>query len=184
MKKALVFLIGLSLFLVLGCSRGIVVVKTQPAVERERAVVGEKPAVNIPASENHLRQAKKFLADGKYKQAQMHCEKAIEFNHSNWEAHYCLGKIMQKRKAYAPAIEILGIGLRYSPENNAIRSEIHLAIGISWENLGQFDNARREYGLAVALNPSNQPAIEGRNRIKMDKIIKDWGKKKNTRHDG
>ena len=125
--------------------------------------------------------SKKFYYNGKYKQARKHCEKAIKFNHSNWEAHYYLGLTMQKKREYAIAVEALGVSLKYSPENRFVRSELHLAIGYSWEKLGNAKKAGTEYSLAIQYNPENQEAIEARNRMKVDKTMKNWGHKKKTR---
>ncbi|GEM_PF-1353689 len=183
MRQLMLLSILVMLLLAIGCSRGVVVVKTQPPATKEVVIVQpDKPGKpDIVSSENHLRQAKKFYYSGKYKQAQKHCEKAIQFNHSNWEAHYYLGLTMQGRKEYAQAVEILSVSLKYSPENHMIRSELHMAIGHNWENLGKIKNAQTEYALALEYNPDNQEAIEARNRITVDKTMDNWGKKKNMR---
>jgi len=180
MRKFLLLSLSLVLLIMAGCTRKVVIVKTQPS-EAKKAIIVHPTKTEIASSENHLRQAKKFYYNGKYKQARKHCEKAIKFNHSNWEAHYYLGLTMQKKREYAVAVEALGVSLKYSPENRLVRSELHLAIGYSWEKLGNAKKAGTEYSLAIQYNPENQEAIEARNRMKVDKTMKNWGHKKKTR---
>lgn len=166
-----------------GCSKKVVLIKTNPA-ETNKSAGSHASKDNIIASNNHLAQAKKFYVDEKYKQTMKHCEKAIQFNHRNWEAHYYLGLTMQKRKEYAVSIEILGTGLKYCPDNKFVKSEIHYAIGYNWENLGHFSNAKKQYAMALEFNPKNNSARDAQNRIKVKKTVKDWGKKKKTKYDG
>ena len=181
MRQFILLSIMIMLLLAIGCSRGVVVVKTQRPQPTKEVVIVQPDKADVVSSENHLRQAKKFYYGGKYKQAQKHCEKAIQFNHSNWEAHYYLGLSLQGRREFAQAVDILSVSLKYSPENNMVRSELHLAMGYSWEKLGQAKNAQTEYALALEYNPDNMEAQEARNRIKIDKTMNDWGKKKNMR---
>ncbi|UCD94454.1 MAG: tetratricopeptide repeat protein [Candidatus Zixiibacteriota bacterium] len=183
MKKLTAILLAILLLFALGCSRKVVVIKTSPP-EKEQPTVAHKAKVNNEASNNHLRQAKKFYFKGKYKQTQQHCEKAIEFNHRNWEAHYYLGLAMQKRRHYARAVEMLAVGLKFSPDNNFVKSEIHFAIGYSWEKMGDHSNAGKAYKMALSYNPGNQEARDARNRLKVEKTMKNWGKDKDKRPEG
>jgi tetratricopeptide (TPR) repeat protein len=183
MKKLTVILLAILLLFVLGCSKKVVVVKTTPA-EKEQPTVAHKGKVNDEASNNHLRQAKKFYFKGKYKQTQHHCEKAIDFNHRNWEAHYYLGLAMQKRRYYDRAVETLAVGLKFAPDNNFVKSEIHYAIGYSWEKMGEHSNAGKAYKMALSYNPENQEARDARNRLKVEKTIKNWGKDKDRHPEG
>jgi len=160
-----------------GCSKRVVVIKTERPPSK-KAIIVHPTRAEIVSSENHLRQAKKFYYANKYKQARKHCEKAINFNHANWEAHYYLGLSMQSRKDYAVAIKALGVSLKYSPENHLVRSELHMAIGRSWEKLGRIKKAQLEYAAALEYNPENMEAREAQRRIKVDKTMNNWGKKK------
>lgn len=171
------------LLFVVGCTKKVVVIKAPPA-EKKQHVIVHSTGVNIESSNNHFKQAKKFYAKGNYKQAMKHCEKAIEFNHRNWKAHYYLGLTMQKRNQDARAIEVFGAGLKYSPDNNLIRSEIQFAIGVSWENLGKLNNAHQAYNLALVLNPDNRSAREAKKRVKIEKTLKNWRKMKKSGYDG
>jgi tetratricopeptide (TPR) repeat protein len=184
-KNSIVF-IGLICFLavgLVGCGKKVVIVKAeQPEVNKQKPA--PPPVQNPKASDQHLQQAKKFFAQGKYKQAKKHCEKAIEFNHRNWEAHYFLGLAMQKKNDYMVSIEILGTGLKYAPDNKYVKSEIHYAIGYSWENLGKLDKASKEYQLALSYNSGNKTARQARNRIKIEKTMKKWGKDKEIEYEG
>jgi len=176
MKIIAIFAICL-LLLGVGCNKTTTVVNTPAA--------GEGPEVaQLKASDNHLKQAKKFYSEGKYRQAQQHCEKAINFNHRNWEAHYYLGLTSQKRDEYYSSIKVFNSGLKYAPDNKFIKSEIHLAMGISWEKLGNLDKAENEFRMALAFNPENNSARQGKNRVKIEKTIKDWGKDVRHKHDG
>jgi tetratricopeptide (TPR) repeat protein len=183
MRIFICLLLGFILILSAGCSRKVIVIKAGEPETREQKVF--KPANdNVKASEKHLVQAKKFYHNAKYKQAQKHCEKSITFNRRNWEAHYYLGLTMQQRKRYTISIESFGAGLKYCPENNFVKSEIHFAIGKSWEKLGHLDHARKEFAVALELNPSNLEAKKAKNRVKIEKTMKGWKKRKNTRQDG
>ncbi len=183
MRHFLCIMLCLLLPGLIGCSKKVIVVKTDPA-ETHKSVDSHASNDNIIASNNHLAQAKKFYVEEKYKQTLKHCEKAIQFNRRNWEAHYYLGLAMQKRKEYARSIEVLGTGLEYCPDNKFVKSEIHYAIGYNWENLGHFSNADKEYTMALEFNPKNSSARDAQNRIKMEKTIKNWGKKKKIEYDG
>lgn len=176
-------LLCILLLLAVGCSKKVVVIKASPA-ETGRSQTIDASKANIQASNNHLEQAKMAYARKKFKQAQKHCEKAIEFNHRNWEAHYYLGLSLQKRREYTVAIEQFGVCLKYSPKNNYLKSEIHYAIGVSWEELGDYKNAEQSYGKALAFNPENKMAQKAKNRIKIDKTMKGWGNRKKTRGEG
>lgn len=181
MRPLLILVLGLLLILAGGCSKKVVVIKASPAENNQ--VVGPSKN-NIKLSDSHLKQAKKHYARQKYNQTKKQCEKAIYLDHRNWEAHYYLGLAMQKKKKYALSIEAFGTGLKYCSDNGYVKSEIHLAIGISWEKLGKLENARKEYNLALKLNPDNQMARNARNRIKVEKTLKNWGKKKDISYEG
>jgi tetratricopeptide (TPR) repeat protein len=183
MKRLLPVLVAILLISVSGCSKKVVVIKAQPP-EKEQPAVAHKAKVDIDASDNHLRQAKKLYFKGKYKQAEHDCEKAIEFNHRNWEAHYYLGLAMQKRRHYVRAVEAFAAGLEFSPDNNYVKSEIHFAIGYSWEKMGEHANAGKEYKMALSYNPGNQEARDARNRLKIEKTMKNWGKDKGQNPEG
>jgi len=176
MRKSLLLLLCAILLFAAGCTKKVVVIKSERPPSN-KAVIVHPSKENTVASNNHLKQAKKFYYKGKYKQAKKHSEKAIEFNHSNWEAHYYLGLSMQGRRQYATAIEVLGVSLKYSPENHMVRSELHMAIGHSWEKLGDIRKASSEYALALEYNPANQEARDARKRLKIDKTMNKWGKK-------
>ncbi len=177
------FSIALLILFTAGCGSNVVLVNTQPAPESKK-VAPRPDESNVTASTEHLKQAKMFYARDKYKQALQHCEKAIEFDHSNWEAHLYLGLIMQQRHDYSGAIEALNNSLKFSPDNRLVKSDMHAAIGYCWENLGNFEKANREYDKSLSFNPGNQNAREGQNRIKVEKTLKNWGKDKNIRHEG
>lgn len=180
-------IICISLFLMLaifaGCSKRIVVIKANPTVGSNNGPMHTSKD-NIQASDNHLAQAKKFYARAKYKQSIKQCEKALQFNRRNWEAIYYLGLSMQKRKEYSISIEMLGAGLKYCPDNRFIKSEIHFAIGISWEKLEHYSNANKEYNIALEHNPGNSYARDAKNRLVVNKTMKNWRKNKNIPYDG
>nr|MBN2278455.1 hypothetical protein [candidate division Zixibacteria bacterium] len=183
MRIFTLFIVMISILMAMGCSKKMVVIKTQPSGE-EHAAYSHPSKSSLEASDEALREAKQLYYRDKYKQAQKQCEKAIEFNHRNWEAHYYLGLAMQKRKSYELSIEALGVGLKYSPDNKLVKSEIHLAIGNSWEKLGELGNADKEYELALEFNPDNQYARDAKNRLKVQKTMKNWGKDVERDYDG
>ncbi|UCD17810.1 MAG: tetratricopeptide repeat protein [Candidatus Zixiibacteriota bacterium] len=180
MRKLSIFLLILLLIAAAGCSRHETPVRVTPEQQKKF----NSPGTNITESNNHLRQAKAFYAKDKYKQAMKHCEKAIVFNHRNWEAYYYLGLSMQKRKEYSLAIEVLYNGLKHSPENGYVKSELHYSIGYSWEKMGHLEKAKKAYITALAFNPENHSAQQARNRIKIEKTLENWGKKKDLPYDG
>jgi tetratricopeptide (TPR) repeat protein len=184
MNKFFPFLILISLILIIGgCGGGTINVKESPAVENHKTP-GKPTQGNITAATEQLKEAKMFYARDKYKQALQHCEKAIEFDNRNWEAYYYLGLCMQKRRDFAEAAAALKRGLQFSPDNRLVKSEMHAAIGYCWENLKQFEDARKEYDISLSYNPANQAAREGQNRIKVQKTMKNWGKDKDIEHEG
>ncbi len=183
MKKLSVSILILLLFFTLGCNKKVTVVKVASAEDNLNQY--DSPSQdNINGSENHLQQAKRFYAEGKYSQARKHCEKAIELDHRNWGAHYYLGLTLQKRKEYTVSIEALGVSLKYAPNNKFVKSEIHYAIGYSWENLGNQKKAMEEYDQALAFNPGNDSARQAQNRIKVNKTMKNWDKGREIKYDG
>jgi len=143
----------------------------------ERAYPIDNPtADNLELSNIYLQQAKRHYAEGDYRAAQGACENAVELNHQNWEAHYYLGLASQKKNEYTTSIEVLSVSLKYSPENNYIKSEIHFAIGISWEKLGELDKAEDEFEEALSYNSEHHSARDAKNRIKVEKTLRNWGK--------
>jgi tetratricopeptide (TPR) repeat protein len=183
MKTYLILLVSMALLFSLGCSKKIVVVKASPPDQNQSQTISAEKS-NTKASDNHLRQAKQFYAQKRYKQARKHCEKAIDFNHRNWEAHYYLGLSLQRRKNYTISIEAFSVCLKYSPKNNFLKSEIHYAIGYNWEQMGHFNKAEREYAVALDFNPDNRTALDAKNRISIEKALKGWKKRKKSNYDG
>ncbi|MFH2037163.1 MAG: tetratricopeptide repeat protein [Candidatus Zixiibacteriota bacterium] len=183
MRKFQISILIIILLLMAGCGAKMIVIKTKPVESNTQQVVVASQA-NATASDNHLLQAKKFYNAGKYKQAMKHCEKAVEFNHRNWEAHYYWGLAMQKEREYTVAINTLGVCLKYCPDNKYVKSDIHYAIGVSWEELGHLENASQEYALALELNPNNKSATKGKHRVKIDRTMENWKKKKHGDYDG
>ena len=82
------------------------------------------------------------------------------------------------------SIEALGVSLKYAPNNKFVKSEIHYAIGYSWENLGNQKKAMEEYDQALAFNPGNDSARQAQNRIKVNKTMKNWDKGREIKYDG
>jgi len=183
MRHVAIAILCIILLLIVGCSKKETSI-TITAEQGERANQPDAVKVNETASGQHLRQAKVFYSRDKFKQAIKHCEKAITFNHQNWEAYYYLGLSMQKRRDYTVAIDMLHNGLKHSPKNKYVKSELHYAIGYSWEKLGRFENAKKSYSTALAFNPENHSAQQAKNRIKIEKTLKNWGKQKNIDYDG
>ncbi len=183
MKKLLLLLLCLSAITMFACSgggsRNVVIVHEEPTAVPQ----GHGPA-NIEASNQHLSQAKVMYVKGKYKQTQDHAEKAIAFNEKNWEAYYYLGLAMQKRRDYQMSLDVFSKGLKYSPDNRYVRSELHFALGYSWEQMGKLDKADGEYGSALDFNPENIDARQGTSRIKIEKTMKGWGKDVKKKTDG
>jgi len=173
----------LFLFIIAGCAKEVIVVQPGSENSNQPSFNGE-PADNASASDKHLQQAKMFYARDKYKQALQHCEKSIEFNNRNWEAYYYLGLVMQKRREYTRSIETLNDGLKFAPDNKLVKAELHCALGHSWESLGRYEEARKQYDLALSLNPQNEAARKGRNRIEVEKTLKNWGKDKDIDYEG
>ncbi|SYZ74315.1 hypothetical protein TRIP_C60585 [Candidatus Zixiibacteriota bacterium] len=182
-RVPLFFILALLFYTIGGCGGGVVVVNKETPAENRKTDIRRSES-NITAATEHLKQAKMFYARDKYKQALQHCEKAIEFDNRNWEAYYYLGLCMQKRHEYASAANALKQGLQYTPDNRLVRSEIHAAIGYCWENLGRFEDARKEYSVSLTFNPGNQNAQDGQNRVKVEKTLKNWGKDKKSDRDG
>lgn len=182
MKKLLMLLVCGLAFILFACSGGgnTVVIKH----EEPTASKADNRPTNVEASDNHLNQAKVMYVKGKYKQTIDHAEKALAFNERNWEAYYYLGLAMQKRRDYQPSLDVFAKGLRYSPDNRFVRSEIHFALGFSWEQMGIFDKATNEYTAALEFNPENIDARQATNRIKIEKTMKGWGKDAKSKIDG
>jgi tetratricopeptide (TPR) repeat protein len=183
MRNLLSIFLFFLLIVSFGCSKKVVIVRTAETTDKVTPVA--KPLdQNLTASMEHLQQAKMFYARDKYKQAMQHCEKAIEFDNRNWEAYYYLGMTMQKRREYAHAIDIFRSGLRYSPDNRMVKAELHVAIGQSLENLGRLEEAVHEYNTALTFNPENDSARAGKNRVEVEKTMKNWGKDKEIDFEG
>ncbi|MBN2227282.1 MAG: tetratricopeptide repeat protein [candidate division Zixibacteria bacterium] len=183
MRQITLALLCIILLVITGCSKKETSL-TVPAEQWDQANHPGNQQVNETASNQHLQQAKVAYSKDKYKQAIQHCEKAIMFNRQNWEAYYYIGLSMQKRREYADAIDMLQNGLNHSPQNNFVKSELHYAIGYSWEKLGKLDNAKTAYTTALAFNPENHSAQQAKNRIKIEKTLKNWGKQKNIDYEG
>ncbi len=176
MRLLIGLLIGLLILAASGCSHKITVIKTSTSEKKLdlRAVPSEDKEKK---SDIFLAKAKKFYLKGKYKQAMSFCEKAIKFNHNNWEAHYYMGLAMQRKRLYAQSIEALKIGLQLGPKNKFVKSEMHCNLAINYEKMGMAERARSEYQLALTLNSANQDARKGLNRIKVNKTMKNWKKR-------
>lgn len=176
MRLIIVLLVGLLIFAA-GCGSKIVVIKTSTSEKKldSRAVPKEK---NDKQSDIFLAKAKKAYHKGKYKQTLRFCDKALEFDHGNWEAHYYIGLATQRKRMYAESIEALKIGLRLGPENKYLKSEMHCYLALNYEKMGMPKRARSEYQLALSLNSANQDARKGLNRIKVKKTMNNWKKDK------
>jgi len=178
MRSFIVLFLSILLFALVGCSKRVVIIKGSAPENNHAQVIGAGQS-NIEKSDHHLSQAKKFYNKAKYGQSKKHCEKAIDFNHRNWEAHYYLGLTLQKRREYTVSIEVFGACLKYSPKNQYVKSEIHYAIGINYERLGSYNQAEKAYGEALAFNPKNKLAFKAKNRVKVEKTLKKRKSRKN-----
>ena len=138
----------------------------------------------VAASDIILKRAKKLYAREKYGKVIKHCEQAIELNHRNWNAHYYLGLAMQKKREYVVSVQALMVGLKYSPDNKFVKSEIHYSIGLSLERMGDLDNAFEEYSLSLNFNSGNESARKARNRVKVEKTMQNWSKGRKIKYDG
>ena len=184
MRYLLLFPFFLTLLIAFGCG-GSETTSTEVTIsERHRDYQVEPEPKSIERSDFHLAKAKKFYSRGDYKKVKTHCEKAIAFNHKNWEAYYYLGLAMQKRREYAESIETLKVGLVLSPDNKYVRSDIHCKLGINWEKLGRPEKARDEYKNALAFNSGNSTARKGLNRIKVEKTLRNWDKGREIDNEG
>jgi len=177
MRLLTAVLIGLLIMTAFGCSHKVTIIKTnRPEEKLELRTI--PPGEKARQSDIFLAKAKKFYLKGKYKQTLSFCEKAIKFNHDNWEAHYYMGLAMQRKRLYAQSIEALKIGLRLGPESRFFKSEMHCNLAINYEKMGMAERARSEYQLALTLDSANQNARKGLNRIKVNKTMKNWKKEK------
>lgn len=138
----------------------------------------------VAASDIILKRAKKLFAKQKYGKVVNFCEQAIELNHRNWGAHYYLGLAMQKKHEYVVSVQALMVGLKYSPDNKFIKSDLHYSIGLSLERMGDLDNAFEEYGLSLNFHSGNRSARKARNRVKIEKTMQDWSKSRQIDYDG
>ena len=176
MRFLIILLVGLLILANAGCGHKVLVIKTGQSEKKldSRAVPNKE---NPKQTDIFLAKAKKFYLKGKYKQALSFCEKAIKFNHDNWEAHYYMGLAMQRKRLYAQSIEALKIGLQLGPDSKFVKSEMHCNLAINYEKMGMAERARSEYQLALTLNSANQDARKGLNRIKVNKTMKNWKKR-------
>ena len=117
-------------------------------------------------------------------QALQHCEKAIQFNHNNWEAHYYMGLAMQQKREYAASIEALKLSLKLGPDNNIIKSEMHFNLALGFEKMDMIDRAQAEYNQSLTFNSGNQMAREGLDRLKVKKMKKTVKKSRSKNYDG
>ena len=177
MRLLVVLLVSLFILANSGCSHRVVIVKTNTSEKKLDSRAIEKKN-NKKQSDVFLAKARKFYNKGKYKQALKFCEKALEFNQNNWEAHYYIGLATQRNRQYAQSIEALKIGLRLGPENRMVQSEIHCSLAINYEKMGMAERAHSEFQMALNLNSANQDARKGLSRIKVKKTLHGWQKEK------
>ncbi len=177
MRYLIVLLVSLFILAASGCSHRMVIIKTSTSEKKLDSRAIEKKN-NKNQSDIFLAKAREFYNKGKYKQALKFCEKALEFNQNNWEAHYYIGLATQRNRQYAQSIEALKIGLRLGPDNRMIQSEIHYSLAINFEKMGMPERARSEYQTALNLNSANQDARKGLSRIKVKKTLDGWQKEK------
>jgi len=164
--RILIILIAVAVFIT-GCATKTTVIKTQPADTKPTEIKQSKVIV----SDNHLTQGKRLYFKGKYNQATKHLIRSIANNSENWEAYYYLGLTQQRKERFDRSIGSFNNSLKYVPNDPIIRSQIHYALGISWEKEGYLSKAAEKYKMAVKLNPDYRQAKVAANRVK-EKTLK------------
>ncbi len=181
MKKLVIFLCSLGLILgMTSCSKRIIIVdKTKP-------VSAPKNYGRVVASQNHLKNGKKFLNRGNYAKAMHEFNKAIEADPNNWEAHYYRGITYQKWHRYRESVPEFKMAIELNKNDDIWVSRVRVSLGYSYELKGDLVEADGEYKIAVGLDPKNKAAFKAQQRIKdkLKRSQKEYKKKQKERKYG
>lgn len=128
--------------------------------------------VNEVAAWKHIKNGRKHLDRGQYKQAVHDFELALQKDHKSWEAHYYLGLTYQRWKRHFDAVRYYRLALGLNSSDQIWCSKVRVYVGTSLEYLGKYWDAEKEYQLAMTLDPGNKEAsskwrkISNRNKSK------------------
>ncbi len=135
-----------------------VVVKEVPKVPHNKGLA--------VAADKHFRNGVRFYGQGRYKKAIKQFQKSLAKHPGNWEAQYYLGISHREIHEYKLATYRLELALHQAPKNPKIKSRIHTAFGLTYEQSGKPRKAAGSYAIALELNARNTKAQKGLNRIK------------------
>lgn len=120
----------------------------------------------VVAAKKHFKNGVRFYKQGKYHKAIKQFQKSLAKYPGNWEAQYYLGLSHREIHDYKLATYRLELALHQSPQNSRVKSRIHTAFGLTYEQAGQPAKAAGSYELALELNARNVRAQKGLKRVR------------------
>ena len=105
-------------------------------------------------AETHRELADRFYARGQYEYALGRYQRAVELDKTNARAYYGLGLVYTKLSNYAKAEQAVREAAALAPE----MADVQISLGILAYRAGAFDDARRYWETALALDRKSEYA--------------------------
>jgi len=156
---------------------------TRVIVVESQSEPAPKSHGQVVASDNHFDAGVKFYNRRQYKQAIKHFDKAIAKNPRNWEAHWYLGMCKRELGMTHAALSHFRYAQRDCPDDRNSRVRIYVAIGVTWELLGEYDDAAASFVAALELDSHCSEASECLARVKEHSAQHGKKGKKHRDHD-
>ncbi|GEM_PF-4346449 len=102
-------------------------------------------------SETYLEHGRLYVSERKINKAIIRFRKALEINPRNYDARYELSRIYNQRGQYALALQEIKSAEQFGEHV----AEFHLEKGIAYSGLDEVNSARKEYEIALEIDPDN-----------------------------
>ncbi len=156
--KIQILLLGL---IVCGCSSNIPIIKAYPRPAKYQLYVSSAP----PEIRAKFVASLSLYYQGKLDSAAISFVSLTAQDPNYWGSYYYLGLLNKDLGLFETAIGRFKEAAKLPVVEQALRSNIYLALGECWELTGEFADAKMHYRAAININPESVSARDSYNRV-------------------
>ena len=156
--KIQILLLGLIVF---GCSSNIPMIKAYPRPAKYKLYVSSAP----PEIRAKFVASLSLYYQGKLDSAAISFVSLTAQDPNYWGSYYYLGLLNKDLGLFETAIGRFREAAKLPVAEQALRSNIYLALGECWELTGEFADAKMHYRAAINIHPESVSARDSYNRV-------------------
>ena len=156
--KIQILLLGLIVF---GCSPNIPIIKAYPRPAKYKLYVSSAP----PEIRAKFVASLSLYYQGKLDSAAISFVSLTAQDPNYWGSYYYLGLLNKDLGLFETAIGRFREAAKLPVAEQALRSNIYLALGECWESTGEFADAKMHYRAAINIHPESVSARDSYNRV-------------------